>query len=192
MSNVGEINSSVFHSDSLTSVIRFNFVGAGITNISAGGLSSFIHLTNLVLDNNLLSNFTPTWLSQPARLVFLSLPGNHIEILEGSMLNALTGLTSLDLARNKIRAISPGSFAFQPHLSSLVLSENLLTHVDPQVFLPLNSTRIHLDGNPWNCSCEAEDLVRFLRGVKRLFFSFKCMINGASGISGQGIQPIKS
>lgn len=95
---------------------------------------------------------------------FLKLTMVYCLINTGSF-SGLTGLTSLNLARNRIKTISPGCFSTLTSLAYLDLSDNRLTRVNPQDLLPLSpATQIRLDGNPWDCSCGVEDFVIFLRG----------------------------
>ncbi|XP_029572244.1 uncharacterized protein LOC115164160 [Salmo trutta] len=97
---------------------------------------------------------------------FLKLTMVYCLINTGSF-SGLTGLTSLNLARNRIKTISPGCFSTLTSLAYLDLSDNRLTRVNPQDLLPLSpATQIRLDGNPWDCSCGVEDFVIFLRGLQ--------------------------
>ncbi|XP_071258625.1 uncharacterized protein [Salvelinus alpinus] len=97
---------------------------------------------------------------------FLKLTMVYCLINTGSF-SGLTGLTSLNLARNRIKTISPGCFSALTSLAYLDLSGNRLTRVNTQDLLPLSpSTQIRLDGNPWDCSCGVEDFVIFLRGLQ--------------------------
>ncbi|XP_035513875.1 uncharacterized protein LOC118325348 isoform X1 [Morone saxatilis] len=165
LKDVGEINSTVLRSDSLASVTRLRIDSAGVTGIAEGAFSSFQDLTNLSLNQNLLREINPKWFSWPGTLSELSLTENQIEALKEFTLSGLANLTSLSLNKNRIRTIDPNTFSSQALLAELDLSENRLTQVSPQVFRSLRSTRIRLHGNPWDCSCGAED---FIDSVKDL------------------------
>lgn len=162
---VGEINSTVFRSDDLTSVARLRIENAGVTGVAEGAFGSFQNLTNLSLNQNLLTEINPKWFGRPDVLRELSLTENHIEVVEEFMLSGLVGLTRLSLSKNRIRTVDPNSFSSQTALAVLDLSENRMTRVSPRVFRPLRSTVLRLDGNPWDCSCDAEDFVDFLKGL---------------------------
>ncbi|KAG8011882.1 Reticulon-4 receptor-like 1, partial [Nibea albiflora] len=163
LKDVGEINATVLRSDNLASVTKLRIQDAGVTGIAEGAFSSFQNLTDLHLNRNLLTEMNPNWLGRPDNLAKLSLTENHIEVLNETMLDGLVHLKSLSLNKNRIRTIDPNSFNSQTVLDELDLSENRMTWVSPQVFRSLRSTRIRLDGNPWDCSCGAEDFVDFIR-----------------------------
>lgn len=163
--DVGEINSTVLRSDDLTSVTRLRIEKAGVTGIAEGAFESFQNLTDLGLNQNLLTEINPNWFGRPDILRELNLTENQIDVLNEPMLNGLLNLTKLRLRKNRIVTIDPNTFSSQTVLADLDLSENRMTRVSPQVFRSLRSTRIRLDGNPWDCSCGAEDFVDFLKGL---------------------------
>ncbi|CAK6959756.1 uncharacterized protein LOC122966053 isoform X3 [Scomber scombrus] len=163
LSDVGEINSTVLHSDNLVSVTRLRITNAGVTGVAEGALSSFQNLVDLNVEQNLLTEISPSWFSRPTVLTDLNLSGNQIEVLNESMLSGFNNLSNLNLRKNRIRTIDSNSFSSLTNLAELDLSDNKMTRVSLQVFRSLNATRIRLDGNPWDCSCGAEDFVDFLK-----------------------------
>lgn len=163
--DVGHLNSTVLNSANLSSVRKLKMQGAGVTGVAHGAFSALQNLTNLNLNQNLLTGFNSSWFAQPNAVVELDLVGNQIEALAPPMLSGFNALTRLNLGQNRIREIRMGSFSSLEALSELDLSGNRMTRVSPQVFSSLQSTRIRLDGNPWDCSCEAEQFVDFLKGI---------------------------
>ncbi|XP_034547385.1 leucine-rich repeat-containing protein 15-like [Notolabrus celidotus] len=165
LKDVGEINSTVFRSDNLSSITRLRIEGAGVTGIAEGAFRSLQNLTILSLNQNQLTHINPHWFSLSGVLSELSLTENHITVLNVSMCSELINLTRLSLNKNTIREIHPNTFSSMTSLAELDLSDNRMTWVSPQVFRSLRSTRISLDGNPWDCSCEAQDFVDYLKGL---------------------------
>ncbi|XP_035235933.1 uncharacterized protein LOC118206898 [Anguilla anguilla] len=165
VSNLREINSSMFSGETLESVSSLTIANAGITTVSTGAFQSFCQLKKLSLYQNNLSQISVSWFCQPANLENLTLFQNDIEILEEHSLTGLSGLTSLNLANNKIYTIALRSFYTQNRLAHLDLSGNKLTRLSPETYLPLHSTQMRLEGNPWDCSCEVKDFVLFLKGM---------------------------
>ncbi|XP_051954491.1 nephrocan-like [Xyrauchen texanus] len=97
-----------------------------IQSFEANALRNCIQLTNLALEQNLLS-VIPHGL--PETLVRLDLKGNNIETIQERELRSLRRLQVLNIRNNKLSTL--------PAL-------NLL----PKLKL------LYLDGNPWQCSCK--------------------------------------
>ncbi|XP_051806923.1 uncharacterized protein LOC110957125 isoform X2 [Acanthochromis polyacanthus] len=114
----------------------------------------------------MLSQTSPGWFGDPSVLAEISLTQNLFEVVTKFMLDGLVNLKTLRLNKNRIRMIGVMSFSSLTMLAELDLSENRLTRVSPQVFRSLNSTRIRLDGNPWDCSCGVQDFVDFLKELR--------------------------
>ncbi|KAK7934322.1 hypothetical protein WMY93_005218 [Mugilogobius chulae] len=164
--DLGEINSTVFHHDIMASVTSVIFKGVGITSIAEGAFSSFFNLSRLVLDRNKLTAINYKWLGRPDTLTELTASENQISVLSGVMLEELTNLNKLDLRRNQISSIHPHTFSNLAALTLLDLSDNNLTHLTSEMFSPLRITSMCLQGNRWHCSCDAQDFLKFIMDLK--------------------------
>lgn len=173
--DMGEINSSVLQSANLASVTSLTMVG-GIATIRPAALDSFGQLTRLNLNDNDLSEIDSDWLHQPGLLRSLTVSGNRLQVLHESMLENFSGLRSLNLSQNMIHTIMPGAFRSQGDLAWLDLSGNKLSFISAEVFLQLNSTRILLHHNPWDCSCQAEASMQVIKGYLTLCVSITLLM----------------
>ncbi|XP_018935088.2 uncharacterized protein LOC109062454 [Cyprinus carpio] len=166
VSGLGEIRLSMFNSTSLTSVNSLIMAHQGITAIGLQTFDMFQNLKTLNLDNNGLSQVSSNWFSHQGTLETLRLSYNKITTLDHSSLDGMSNLLNLNLSWNQVHTITPSSFLGLRKLRQLDLSNNKLTHLSTDVFLPLNGTKICLDGNPWDCSCSVNDFAKYLRGLQ--------------------------
>lgn len=165
VSGLGEINLSMFNSTNLTSVHSLTMAHQGVTAIEPQTFDKFQSLKTLSLHDNLLSQVSSDWFSHHAALETLRLSNNKITTLDHRSLDGLSNLLMLDLSQNQIHTIAQSSFLSLRKLRQLDLSNNQLTHLSADLFLPLNGTKIRLDGNPWDCSCSVKDFAKYLRGI---------------------------
>ncbi|XP_024275819.1 nephrocan [Oncorhynchus tshawytscha] len=107
-----------------------------IWNFEANALRNSVHITNLALEQNLLSSI-PDGL--PESLIRLDLKGNRIEAVQEQELRSLKRLQVLNLRRNKLTSLPQITLDLLPRLRT-----------------------VYLDGNPWNCSCELLGVKRTL------------------------------
>ncbi|XP_072286672.1 uncharacterized protein [Pyxicephalus adspersus] len=160
--DVGLINSTVFSSPNLKSVVTLTLTGSKIHTIESGAFEHFSSLITLELQNNRLTTVLPSWFHDPTVLEQLNLAGNSIRQLHPGMLEGYSNLKVLNLSRNEISRIETESFATLSKLSSVDLSYNKIFSLERKMFASLNAT-LRLHGNPWNCSCGQKDFMLFLQ-----------------------------
>ncbi|XP_076328669.1 uncharacterized protein LOC143234861 [Tachypleus tridentatus] len=115
--------------------------------------------------------FEKLWSQSTIRSILLS--NNHILFIEDSVFKSLCNLTSLDLANNHINKLE--GHPFPDSLTSLSLSENLLSWIPPGVLSNLkNLKRLNLGGNllssfprNWNLSVRHLNKLDFSRNILR-------------------------
>ncbi|XP_021236058.1 leucine-rich repeat-containing protein 70 [Numida meleagris] len=94
----------------------------------------------------------------------LILSYNYLENINSSTFTSLNSLKYLQLDRNKITSIGNGIFEkMGQSLKILNLAFNNITELQPEVLKPLVSlTHLHVNFNPWNCSCKMLGLLKWL------------------------------
>ncbi|NWY60549.1 LRC19 protein, partial [Chionis minor] len=152
--------------------------GKNLTNIPNKLLQN---VTKLSLKNNkiMLNDTDKEILQSFINLTELYLNGNVITVLSNNTFCNLTKLVILDISNNCISTVHKAAFAGLNQLSVLNLSCNVITQLDSDTFTPLKSLtvlnlqynllksfhvksfkliEIILAGNPWTCSCKLLDL----------------------------------
>ncbi|XP_017546501.1 uncharacterized protein LOC108423611 isoform X1 [Pygocentrus nattereri] len=169
VSNVGEINSTVFNNTHLASVTSLTMEKNGITAIAAGAFDKFQNLKMLNLHGNDISLVTSAWFTHREVLEDFNLSSNRIASLNDDAFHGLLGLLKLNLSQNQIQTISTGTFHSLSILSHLDLSNNKLSYLSVETLRAVNNTKICLNGNPWNCSyTEFNDYIRELQRASLL------------------------
>ncbi|XP_010075209.1 PREDICTED: leucine-rich repeat-containing protein 19 [Pterocles gutturalis] len=155
-------------------------------NLSSIPTSFFKNITKLSLRNNkiTLKDSDKEILQSFIHLTELSLNENMITVLYNNSFCNLTKLSILDISNNHISTVHKAAFAGLNQLRVLNLSYNMITQLDSDVFTSLKSltvlhlqynrlksfhirssfklTEIVLAGNPWTCSCDLLDLQKWL------------------------------
>ncbi|EEZ97737.1 protein artichoke [Tribolium castaneum] len=111
------------------------------------GLDNLEHLN--LKDNNILL-IPASALGRLPKLSSLQLDYNRVAALSGDILRSIAEkVTSLVLAKNVIRELPPASFQHFQHLSHLDLTRNLLTTLNSDAFVGLETTlkELHLPQN---------------------------------------------
>ncbi|NXT48434.1 LRC19 protein, partial [Pluvianellus socialis] len=152
--------------------------GKNLTNIPN---KLFQNVTKLSLKNNkiMLNDIDKEILQSFINLTELYLNGNVITVLYNNIFCNLTKLVILDISNNRISTVHKATFAGLNQLSVLNLSCNVITQLDSDTFTSLKSLtvlnlqynllksfhvksfkliEIILARNPWTCSCKLLDL----------------------------------
>ncbi|XP_005109420.2 leucine-rich repeat-containing G-protein coupled receptor 4 [Aplysia californica] len=117
--------------------------GCSMTSVPRGWWPSLSDLRSLNLHNNEIDTLTS--LPEMTNLTDLDLSRNFLSALTPGSLTGLPGLTSLNLSRNTLEAVTPGSLSTLPALTRLDLSWNYIKEWNPG---PLASLQVlDLSGN---------------------------------------------
>uniref|UniRef100_A0A8C9R7I5 Extracellular leucine rich repeat and fibronectin type III domain containing 2 n=1 Tax=Scleropages formosus TaxID=113540 RepID=A0A8C9R7I5_SCLFO len=126
-------------------------------------LSRFTNLTDLNLTKNEISYIEDGAFAGQANLQVLQLGYNKLTNLTEGMLRGLGRMQCLFVQHNLIEVIAYNAFWECPSLSSLDLSSNKLTRLDPSTFTSLSRLMVcELAGNPFHCGCELYGFLTWL------------------------------
>ncbi|KFQ29678.1 Leucine-rich repeat-containing protein 19, partial [Mesitornis unicolor] len=118
-------------------------------------LQSFINLTELYLNENMVTVLHNYSFCNLTKLVILDISNNHILIVHTAAFAGLSQLSVLNLSYNKITQLDSAVFTYLKSLAVLNLQSNFLKSFHIKSFQLI---KIVLAGNPWTCSCDLLDL----------------------------------
>ncbi|XP_067868003.1 uncharacterized protein [Heterodontus francisci] len=142
--------------------------------VESSAFAGLQNLTELKLNENSLNVLKPAWFSDLTSLNKLNIKLNNISYLPPRIFATLTQLNQLNAASNLIQYISTDTFYGLSTLNELDLSNNELLFINKDAFRPLQRLsqlllndnqlmmlaevpesvqNLHLQSNPWECSC---------------------------------------
>ncbi|NXJ79414.1 LRC19 protein, partial [Trogon melanurus] len=123
-------------------------------------LQSFINLTELYLNENMISVLYNNSFCNLTKLTTLDISNNHISTVHKAAFAGLNQLSVLNLSYNRITQLDSDVFTSLRSLTVLNLQYNFLKYF--HIKSPFKLTKIFLTGNPWTCSCDLLDLQMWL------------------------------
>ncbi|XP_030368621.1 leucine-rich repeat-containing protein 19 [Strigops habroptila] len=119
-------------------------------------LRSFINLTELYLNENMITVLYNNSFCNLTKLVILDISNNHISTVHKAAFAGLNQLSVLNLSYNMITQLDSDIFTSLKSLTVLNLQYNSLKYFHIKSSFKL--IKIVLAGNPWTCSCNLLDL----------------------------------
>ncbi|XP_026851872.2 SLIT and NTRK-like protein 6 [Electrophorus electricus] len=154
---------------------------------------SLSHLKKLYLNGNRLGKISATMFLGLHNLESLYLEFNVIKEIEAGSFNPLTKLKLLFLNNNLLSALPAQIFRNVP-LTKLNLRTNLFTHLpvsnvlDQLDFLE----QIHLEDNPWDCTCDLVSLKQWLERLKKDMATGPILCHSPRKVSSGEIRSLKT
>ncbi|CAK8674476.1 unnamed protein product [Clavelina lepadiformis] len=127
--------------------------------ISPMAFESLKNIRKLALDNNKLANFPAA--TSMFLLSSLSLAHNLLERLPADVFAGMRRLQVLNVSSNKLESIDLSPLS---RLTSLDLRNNRLRNL-PDLSKLVDLEQVHLEGNPWHCDCDIQDMRRWIEST---------------------------
>lgn len=162
--NIDELPSKIFASGQIPQLETLDVSGNGLTNIGRGAFIGTPHLAqlrlaynritrldsdafegtkalrDLDLSNNYLSDFPGVaMIRHSSTLTHLDLSSNRIRLLDNEYISKLSTLLVLNVSRNEITNLAPGTFIGMRRLRHLDISVNSMRAVEDDAFEGLES-----------------------------------------------------
>ncbi|NXE22026.1 LRC19 protein, partial [Ardeotis kori] len=119
-------------------------------------LTSFINLTELYLNENMITVLYNNSFCSLTKLIILDISNNHVSTVHKAAFAGLNQLSVLNLSYNMITQLHSDVFTSLKSLTVLNLQYNFLKYFHIESSFKL--IKIILAGNPWTCSCDLLDL----------------------------------
>ncbi|NXP45274.1 LRC19 protein, partial [Heliornis fulica] len=119
-------------------------------------LQSFINLTELYLNKNMITILYNNSFYNLTKLVILDISNNCISTVHKAAFAGLHQLSVLNLSYNSITQLDSDVFSSLKSLTVLNLQNNFLKYFNIKPSFKL--IKIILAGNPWTCSCDLIEL----------------------------------
>ncbi|KQL60132.1 leucine-rich repeat-containing protein 19 [Amazona aestiva] len=127
-----------------------------LKDIDKENLRIFIKLTELYLNENMITALYNNSFCNLTKLVILDISSNHISTVHKTAFAGLNQLSVLNLSYNMITQLDSDIFTSLKSLTALNLQYNSLKYFHIKSSFKL--VKIVLAGNPWTCSCDLLDL----------------------------------
>ncbi|CAG5129895.1 unnamed protein product [Candidula unifasciata] len=127
-------------------IVAIDFAGNRLERLENGTFSSLNELSYLDLKNNLLSYLPSTLFKDLSSMMYLYLSGNRINSLPE--LSYMTGLYTLEVSNNQLSTLEPRQLAGLDRLGSLLMNDNKLKVIPPNLFIECPSLlQVYLHNN---------------------------------------------
>ncbi|XP_058810669.1 protein artichoke [Phymastichus coffea] len=162
--NIGRLGVNTF--TDLASLVRLDLSLNALRAIEESAFEGLLNLKRLSLqDNNILLVPSAALARLPA-LVNLQLDYNRIAVLSSELVHASAPrLITFSLTHNLVRELPARLFAHFDKLLSINLSDNMIPHINPQTFVGVEDTLIHLDLSYNRLAAVGEIPLRWLQSL---------------------------
>ncbi|XP_057672319.1 protein slit-like isoform X2 [Diorhabda carinulata] len=151
-----------------------------IIDIDNEAFDDLENLQELYLGDNLLRVIPDDFIQELTDMVLLDLSGNPFE---GEMpVIKSESLELLALSNCQITKVSSEALKYLPNLRMLLLHENNIQYINPEVFEPLSEIFLKLSYNTWMCNCKTMELFDYLSQKNFIDTSepYQCIFNNVS------------
>lgn len=154
--------------------------GSEIIDIDNEAFDDLENLQELYLGDNLLRDIPDDFIQELTDMVLLDLSGNPFE---GEMpVIKSESLELLALSNCQITEVGTEALKYLPNLRMLLLHENNIQYINPEVFKPLSDIFLKLSYNTWECNCKTMELFGYLSEKNFIDTSepYQCIFNNVS------------
>lgn len=164
---IAELRRNEFENAGLENLHKIYLKNCTLMELNKDALRGLHVLIELDLSNNQIKQLHPGTFNGLIKLRTLLLNNNELERLDDFLFESLHNLSKLELRANRLHHVGLKVFVNTFSVTNIDLDHNQLTVLKEDTFNTFTNLKsLSLNGNPWNCTCNLQQFLKFVINKK--------------------------